>query len=262
MLISFQSELLKRPAPFHIFLPVEYETTVLRYPVLYLLHGLNGHCHDWPEKSQVVAALRQYPLILVAPEGGNGWYTNGLSPDDRWEDYLIRELIPVVDTHYRTLRDQRGRAIAGNAMGGYGAMKLGLLHPGEFSFAGSLSGALDAPVWGPERRGDRREVRGRSLESAFGLYGGERAHQEELERLLQTPPPLPFLYVDCGTEDELIEENRRFSRMLMERKIPHEYRQRPGGHDWKTWDRQVRDLLRVLGHHWQLGWGHYGGAGD
>ncbi len=56
---------------------------------------------------------------------------------------------------------------------------------------------------------------------------------------------LPFIYLDCGTEDFLIESNRQMAALLTERKIPHEYRQLPGKHDWPYWDRQVQEVLRL-----------------
>jgi enterochelin esterase-like enzyme len=56
---------------------------------------------------------------------------------------------------------------------------------------------------------------------------------------------LPFMYVDCGTEDFLIQQNRDFATLLVEKKIPHEFRQLPGKHDWKYWDAQVQEFLRV-----------------
>ena len=67
----------------------------------------------------------------------------------------------------------------------------------------------------------------------------------------QTPPTpertraLPFLYLDCGTEDFLLGTNRDFAALLVERKVPHEFRQLPGGHTWPYRDRQVREVLRL-----------------
>ena len=56
---------------------------------------------------------------------------------------------------------------------------------------------------------------------------------------------LPFFYIDCGTEDFLIQANREFNLLLAEKKIPHEYRELPGGHNWNYWDTQVQEFLRV-----------------
>ncbi len=56
---------------------------------------------------------------------------------------------------------------------------------------------------------------------------------------------LPYFYFDCGTEDFLFKSSRDFAALLVERKIPHEYRQLPGGHNWEYWDRQISEILRL-----------------
>ena len=58
---------------------------------------------------------------------------------------------------------------------------------------------------------------------------------------------LPFLYVDCGTEDFLFQNNRDFDQLLIEKKVPHEFRELPGGHDWTYWNSQVKEFLEVAG---------------
>jgi enterochelin esterase-like enzyme len=57
---------------------------------------------------------------------------------------------------------------------------------------------------------------------------------------------LPFLYLDCGTEDGFLDTNRELAAILLEKKIPHQYRQLPGGHNWGYWDMQVREVLRLF----------------
>jgi S-formylglutathione hydrolase FrmB len=61
---------------------------------------------------------------------------------------------------------------------------------------------------------------------------------------------LPYVYLDCGTEDPLLSSNRSFVDILLARKIPHEYRQLPGKHEWAYWDAQVQDVLRIAA--WKL----------
>jgi S-formylglutathione hydrolase FrmB len=56
---------------------------------------------------------------------------------------------------------------------------------------------------------------------------------------------LPYFYLDCGTEDFLFTNNRDFAALLVERKIPHEYREMPGSHDWQYWDRQIKEIVRI-----------------
>src|SRR5487761_1799519 len=128
---------------FNIILPHDYAATGRRFPVLYLLHGFSGHYSDWCRNTRIVDYVKPYEEIIVMPEGENSWYVNNATnPKMQWEDYIIEDLIPYVDAHYRTITSRQGRAIAGLSMGGYGAMFLGLKYHEMFAAVASLSGVL------------------------------------------------------------------------------------------------------------------------
>jgi S-formylglutathione hydrolase FrmB len=65
--VDFKSDAMNAKAPFNVILPVGYDQSVRRYPVLLLLHGLNGHYSDWVSNTNVVLYARKYPLIIVSP---------------------------------------------------------------------------------------------------------------------------------------------------------------------------------------------------
>jgi putative tributyrin esterase len=135
--IQFQSKLVGTTLPYNVVLPADYDTSrMTRYPVLYLLHGLTGHYSDWTSRSNVADHVARYRMILVTPEGNDSWYV------DKYETYILDELIPDVQRRYRTIEARDGRAIAGLSMGGYGAIKFGLKSPQTFAFAASMSGAF------------------------------------------------------------------------------------------------------------------------
>jgi putative tributyrin esterase len=252
--IEFKSDVMSAKAPFNVILPVGYERSVRRYPVLLLLHGLTGHYDDWVQNTNVVLYARKYPLIIVMPEGGNGWYTNGVAANDRWEDYIVKEVIPYVNAHYRTLPHTRSWVVAGLSMGGYGAMKFGLKYPGMFAVAASMSGAVNAPTMKDSEMGTWEAVR-TSLHAAYGPEGAPAHAANSLPVLLDAAKgTLPFLYLDCGTEDGLLGDNRTFADLLQSKKIPHEYRERPGIHDWIEWDHQVQEVLELIAEKLDLSW--------
>ena len=142
-------------------LPSGY-STARRYPVLYLLHGHGGGGYrDWTRHG-VDALIGGRPVIVVMPEGGydgfySDWYgqgvgraaVNGPAPVPAWESFHIRELIPWVDTTFSTIAGREGRAIAGNSMGGFGAMSYAARHPDLFVAAGAFSGAVNSTLVSP-----------------------------------------------------------------------------------------------------------------
>src|ERR1700733_7457047 len=142
---DLKSALMRRSMPYMVALPSDYQATELRYPVLYLLHGLFGAFDNWITLTGLAEYAKAYQMIIITPEGGNGWYTDSETVDDEnYESYLIRELIREIDAEYRTIKERTGRAVAGLSMGGYGALKFGIKYPEVFAFTASVSGAFDA----------------------------------------------------------------------------------------------------------------------
>ena len=244
------STLMTREMPYRIILPARYSTenSSERFPVVYLLHGLTGHFDNWTEKTRIARLVESANFIIVTPEGGDGWYTDNASrSNDKYESYIIKELIPEIDKKFRTVADREHRAIAGLSMGGYGAIKFGLKYPEMFVLAGSFSGAIGAATI------TEKEVPGaigKSIDAIFGPAGGEGRKANDPFDLIRLATPekikkFPFLYVDCGTEDFLFRNNRDFVALLLEKKVPHEFRQLPGTHNWIYWDEQVQEFLEL-----------------
>src|SRR5437667_6261649 len=249
--IQFQSKLVNAPLPYNGILPPDYRmASTTRYTVLYLFHGLTGHYSDWVTKTNVADYAAPYRMIVVMPEGKDGWYTDSATvPNDKYESYILKELIPDVQKRYRTIETRFGRGVAGLSMGGYGALKFGLKSPGTFAFAASLSGALAAPSWTEKDLKDPGAARD-SVLSVFGPAGSETRKANDIFDGVRSMTPnriagLPYFYLDCGTEDRLINDNRQFTALLGEKKIPHEYRELPGNHNWAYWEQQVQEVLKI-----------------
>ena len=249
--IRFQSKLVNTSLPYNVILPTDYDASpTTRYPVLYLLHGLTGHYSDWASRSNVADYAQHYRIIVVMPEGNNGWYTNSVTvATDKYESYILDELIPDVQQRYRTIEARYGRAIAGLSMGGFGAIKFGLKAPQTFAFAASMSGAF-AITRIPEK--DLGPL-GPVLLKLFGPPGSDTRKANDIFDIVENLPAarvasLPYFYFDCGTEDPLptvFTSNRDLAKLMFEKKIPHEFRQLPGDHSWIYWDRQVKHILEI-----------------
>lgn len=249
--VQFQSKLVNATLPYNVILPPDYRaSSTTRYPVLYLLHGLSGHYSDWVTHANVADYAAQYRMIVVTPEGNNGWYTDSAGvATDKYESYILKELIPDVQKRYRTIEARYGRAVAGLSMGGFGALKFGLKSPDTFVFVASLSGALAAPAWTEDDLKNLKSIRD-SVFSVFGPAGSETRKANDIYEIVRGSSAarvagLPYLYLDCGTEDFLSGSNQQFAALLREKKIPHEYRELPGDHNWAYWDQQVRGVLQI-----------------
>ena len=250
--VKFQSKLVNATLPYNVILPADYDASrTTRYPVLYLLHGLDGHYSDWVSRTNLADYASDYSLIIVTPEGNDGWYVDSATvTTDKYESYILKELLPDVDERYRTIQARYGRAIAGLSMGGYGAIKFGLKSPQTFVFAASLSGAFGVT------RFTEKDIPNNWQDSIklFGPVGSETRKANDLFDLIRNLPSdrirfLPYFYFDCGTEDStlIFPYNRELSALMYEKKIPHEYREMPGDHSWGYWDRQVQEVLRIAG---------------
>lgn len=245
---QLDSKLMGRKMPYRVVLPPDYNISneIARYPVIYLLHGLTGHYTNWTDKTQLAKYALNHKFIIVTPEGDNGWYTDSIAnANDKYESYIVKELIPEIDKKFRTLADREHRMIAGLSMGGYGGMKFGLKYPELFSLAGSFSGALGATSFTEKNAG---AMIGKGIDVIYGPQDSETRKANDIFKMVRELTPekikaLPFMYVSCGTEDFLIQSNRDFDALFMEKKVPHEYREHPGIHDWVFWNDQVREFL-------------------
>lgn len=247
--VIFHSASLERDIPYRVILPKEVSANK-RLPVVYLLHGGGGGFHDWSNYSDV-GRFAEQGLILVMPEGNSSYYTNSSDrPQDRYEDYVIKDLITDVERRFPADAGRNSRAIVGVSMGGYGAIKVALKHPEMFTFAAGISPAIDVPTrpFSIKRIGQWRQHR-----SIFGPWGGKIQHENDPYVLAERADPrtAPYLFLSCGEQEGLLPANRRLARELDNRHFRFVFRTSPGGHNWNQWDLQLpecfKSLLQALG---------------
>lgn len=235
--VRFRSAALGREMPYRVFLP-ETIAAGAKLPVVYLLHGRGPDFRDWSNNSDI-STYALHGLILVMPEGNSSFYLNAARiPKDKYEDYLVHDLVADVETRFPAQSGRAHRAIVGISMGGFGAVAMALRHPEMYIFAGGLSAAIDVPErrFNPKRAGQWWMFRG-----IFGPMGsGERAERDPFVLVKNVDPrAIPFLYLTVGDKEPLLEPNRRFAALLQEHGIAHEFHVKPGGHDWGEWGAQV-----------------------
>lgn len=246
------SKLMQRGIPYRVILPENYDSSQKSYPVVYLLHGLFGSCDNWLDLTKITDYLTDKELIVVLVEGENGWYTdNSTVTGNKFESYIIKELIPEIENSLRVIAKRESRAIVGLSMGGYGAFKFSLKNPDLFVFAGSMSGAFVAPNRNSDVSKADWEILNPSILEVFGEENSPGRLENDLFLILEKTlteeiSKLPYFYLDCGLEDGFIEINRKFAEALKEKKIPFEFHEVDGDHDWDYWDKQLQKILRIV----------------
>jgi len=241
-----------------VYLPPSYDQPDAhdrRYPLLFLLHGWPGSDDNWADQGKAGATLDSLSargeipeVIAIMPNGhglgmlGRSLWLNSFDGRSHLEDFVAQDLLAWADSTYRTIPDADHRTVIGLSDGGTGAFNLLMRYRDRFSGAGSLSGrfwlekevGMTAPLIG---KGDSavafleaNSPGARLVRGDKGAFTGAR------------------LYVDCGTSDHDISDNREFHAELEKAGVRHEYHEFPGGHGWKYWRTHLRDaLLSLLG---------------
>lgn len=260
--LKFHSAILGRDVAYAVYLPPDYAASTRRYPVVYLLHGYTDNESGWIQFGEVdlaadraIAEREIPPMIIVMPDGGVTFYINDGAGKVRYEDMFVRELIPHIDKTYRTRPDREYRGVAGLSMGGWGTLVYTLRHPDLFAAGAAFSAAVwsDEDILSMEPKNWDRLLG--PLFGAAGKTGKDRltAHFREVSPLdLAKSLPEDSLkkvryYIDCGDDDFLIKGNCALHLLLADRKIPHEFRVRDGGHTWTYWRTGIVDGLKFIG---------------
>ncbi len=148
---TYTSSLMNRELRYGIYLPPSYESSGSRkYPVLYFLHGLGENEMRWSTRGggdaildQSIAGKKIGEFIVAVPvSSSDGFYTNVRNGGPPWEDALVKEFIPMIESTYRVDATRAKRGISGISMGGYGALKIAMRHPEIFGSVSAHSAAL------------------------------------------------------------------------------------------------------------------------
>lgn len=258
MQVNFMSKCLMRTVTINAIVPVD-KLTFPGMPVrekkpfktLYLLHGIFGNYTDWINGTRIQAWAEEQNLAVIMPSGENRFYVDNEATGDMYGEFIGNELVSVT-RNLLPLSDKREDTyIAGLSMGGYGAIRNGLKYSEVFGCVAGLSAALILDI---ARFSDNSSpiphMRRSYHEAVFGdldkLPGSDKDPKALVTRLLQDQRPIPELYICCGTEDFLLQQNRDFIQFLSTHGVKHTYVEGPGGHTWDYWDEYIRKVLDWL----------------
>lgn len=269
------SEILDREMSYSVYLPESYHTSTREYPVLYLMHGMTGDHNDWIMKGEVqhiagnaIAEGSAPEMIIVMPDGlYDSFYINNYDGSLNWEDFFHEEFIPEVENQFRISSNRNNRAIAGLSMGGYGAMYHGVKYKEKFSAVYAMSAAFleVEPVENVEEKSDwDREFHQKTWGplNEEGLPENYKEHSIQ-EMFLAMDPieqeqgpwfpgddreiPLPRIFIDCGDDDFLLNENMNLAKILNDKNVPFEFRVHDGAHTWEYWRTALAETMIFTG---------------
>lgn len=247
--VSFHSKALDADKTMSVYLPPSYSPDK-EYPVLYLFYGYGG-THDaffsylklHGVADRLIREGRIDPLIIVSPDYGNSFAVNTKKGEGRdpggvsigpYEDYLIQDLIPYVDSNYSTQANREGRYVGGISMGGFASLHLGFKHPDMFSRIGAHSAALWTYTKDDQYTSQRDwlypDEALRELRDPFKLADAKKLAGVEI-------------YLDAGDQDLLMEQDESLYELLRSMEIDVQWAHGPGGHDASYWSRQLKAYL-------------------
>ena len=260
--LSMQSRILNQEVKFSVYLPENYFENEAHYPVVYLLHGLGDNESSWLEYGRIaqyadlsVSSGEAIPMIFIMPQGFRTYYVNDYQGSFLHQDMFVKELVPHIDSLFRTIPEKQSRATLGYSMGGFGAIMLHLKHPDVFGTLVPLSMSVRTDQqYMTEEASGWDEQWGR-LFGAPGLTGADRITEyyknnspyHVLPALSKNELNNLSIYMVNGDEEQTLCRSNEELHILMHRLgIPHEYRVIDGGHSFKVWWAALPNSLRFI----------------
>jgi enterochelin esterase-like enzyme len=229
----YQSKITGKLRRAHVYTPPGYDEQLQqRFPVLYLQHGAGENERGWVEQGRanfildnLFAAGKAVPMIAVVDTGyASRQGSEGAGPTSAFEEVMLTELIPLIDTRYRTIADADHRAMAGLSMGSGQTLNIAPRHPDRFAWIGAMSG--------PPRKGF-------DVKTSFDGVFADAAAFNKRTRLL---------WLSAGTAEEEIHRNTlAMHEALTQSEIKCVFYSSPGtDHEWQTWRRSLFEFAQRL----------------
>ena len=247
---SVQSKILNSKVLYNVYLPDGFEESSVKYPIVYLLHGLTDDYRAWVENGHMQTVVDELigtgeasRMVIVMPNAGgpdtkNTWNGYFNMPGWNYEDFFFQEFIPEVEAKYRAGGDKGHRAIMGLSMGGGGSTVYCQRHPDMFSSCYAMSAWLDnnndevAPLDAPK---DCLYYVCQAVHEHSAVDFLDKASPQTLEKLRTVA-----WFLDCGDDDFILDLTLDFYRKMRQKEIKCELRVRNGVHNWEYWHLALR----------------------
>ena len=228
---------------YRVYIPKEYgENLDKNYPTLYVLHGWGGNLTNTSDETRIdsksvldnlIDNKEIKPMIVVFVDGFNSFYVDG--PTFKMKSAIVKDLIPFIDSQYRTLSNKSSRAIAGISMGGYGALNIALSNSEIFASIGLMSPAIwDKP--------DDNPIYGTPLLKIYYDNFYKSLIEEVSDRDIE-------IFAYHGEDDEVISYKNVDNFISFARdkgfKVQYELKE-VGPHNWETWREMYPKVLKDI----------------
>ena len=247
--VNYLSKALFRIVPLNVILPIDrFDADTNEYLVkdnggfktLYLLHGLLGNYTDWVCRTRIQEWAEEKGLAVVMPSGDNAFYFKSRTPWNDYETFIGQELVDITRRMFPLSDKREDTFIAGLSMGGYGALRNGIVFSDTFSHVAGLSAAVHI-------------FDDTSEEANIGLFDNLEAASKSnmnprvaVEEMLSEKRQIPEFYMSCGYKDDLMQANEVFRDFLRAKGIDVTWDESDHGHDWDFWNIQIRKVLDWL----------------
>jgi S-formylglutathione hydrolase FrmB len=250
--LQYHSDILGMEMSAQVILP-QHNTTQIgmesyaeeQFTTLWLLHGLSDDHTTWHRRTAIERYASERGIAVVCPNAHRSWYCD-MKYGGRFFTHLTEELPRICRSFFRGMSaDREHNIIAGLSMGGYGALKCALTYPDRYRAAASLSGSVDIV----SKVAGKREEDAPEWYAVLGEFDRVKGSKNDLFHLadqIASTDTIPDLFLWCGTEDHLLDANRRFHAHLEDLNITHTYTESEGNHSWQWWDRHIVDALNFL----------------
>lgn len=250
--VNFYSNTLNRQVSYRAIIPMDeplsygVESKPFRkFKTLYLLHGMMGNYSDWVRNTNVNQLSHEYNIAVIMPSGDNSYYIDQKDLGNFYGEYVGRELVEETRKLLPLSNIREETFIAGLSMGGYGAVRNGLKYHATFGAIAGMSSLLIISEYvtkEPSRRNFFEAVFGKINE----IKGSENDLQSLIKGIIVKKESMPKMYLSCGLEDFLLDNNRRFREFLISENVEHVYEESNGGHDWIFWNEYIEKVFKWL----------------
>jgi len=223
--------------PVNVYTPPGYDKhTDKKYPVLYIQHGGGEDQRGWAVQGKTATILdnliaegKACEMIVVIANGNvnRGYNKKGIEP---FIDEMLNQIVPYIEANYRTLTDQKNRAIAGLSMGGGQAFYTGLQHADVFGSIGIFSSGIfgraaaqETPVFNAEKE-------------IPGLLSDSKSFNDQLQ----------LFYISVGEQDVRIHATKKLIETFNESGLNVTFETFPGDHEWQVWRKSLHSMAMKL----------------